>query len=63
LDFLEHAESERRHPFFWAGQVLIGNEEPIRQSRFWFWVLLGAGVLGGLGWLGWRRWTKHNPSY
>jgi|GEM_PF-2010204 len=55
LDFLEHAESERRHPFFWAGQVLIGNEEPIRQSRFWFWVLLGAGVLGGLGWLGWRR--------
>ncbi|MBC7775963.1 MAG: CHAT domain-containing protein, partial [Phycisphaerae bacterium] len=37
LDFLDHAESERRHPYFWAGQVLIGNESPIRQSRIWVW--------------------------
>ncbi len=54
LEYLNHAESERKHPFFWAGQVLIGNERPIRQSKNWVWYLLGAGVLGGLGWLGWR---------
>jgi len=53
LNFLDHAESERRHPFFWAGQVLIGNEEPVRQSRVWVWVLLGLGLLV-ISWLGWR---------
>jgi len=50
MEYLNHAESERKHPFFWAGQVLIGNERPIRQFRNWVWYLLGAGVLGGLGW-------------
>lgn len=60
LGFLDRAETERRHPFFWAGQVLIGNEEPIRRSRMGVWALLAAGLLCGLGWLGWRRWRKNS---
>ncbi len=58
LDFLEHAESERRHPFFWAGQVLIGNEAPIQQSHIWIWALLSVGLLGGLGRFAWQRWRR-----
>ena len=60
LDFLKNAESERRHPFFWAGQVLIGNEQAIRRSREWVWILFGTGLLVGLGWLGWRHWGKRH---
>lgn len=58
LDFLDHAESERRHPFFWAGQVLIGNEQPLHRSRVWVWGLLSVGLLAGLIWFGWRRWRN-----
>lgn len=48
LDFLNRAESERRHPYFWAGQVLIGNEGPLRGGRGWvFWCLGVLVFLGG----------------
>jgi len=55
LDFLHRAEPERRHPFFWAGQVLVGNEQPLRRALRWGWWVLGLGVIG-LGGLAWRRW-------
>ncbi len=58
LDFLDRAETERRHPFFWAGQVLIGNEAPIGQSRFWVWVLALACFVGSSGWLIWRHFKR-----
>lgn len=61
LDFLNTAEAERRHPFFWAGQVLIGNEQPIRRSREWFWWLCAAVLLCGLSWIGWQRWRMNQP--
>ncbi len=57
-DFLARSESERRHPYFWAGQVLMGNERPVRQARNWLWYLLGALVLGGLGWYYGRKWLS-----
>lgn len=45
--YLASAMPERRHPYFWAGQVLTGHEEPIRQSSkgILFWVLLSVLVL------------------
>lgn len=63
LDFLDQAETERRHPFFWAGQVLVGNEGPLCQSYIWVWVLLGTGLLGSLGWLIWRRLRKKGLAF
>lgn len=57
LDFLNRAEPERRHPYFWAGQVLVGNEQPLRRSLHWGWWALGILVVA-LGWLGWRRWSR-----
>lgn len=49
LRFLENAESERRHPYFWAAQVLIGNERPLVDSwwRKWYWVVLVLLIVGG----------------
>lgn len=50
-DFLAQAEPERRHPYFWAGPVLLGNEQPLRQKfGIWWVVLVGALVGLGLGW-------------
>ncbi len=45
LDFLKHAEPERRHPYFWAAQVLIGNEKPLHASRLGLWLGMLAGLL------------------
>ncbi len=30
-NYLANAFSERKHPYFWAGQVLVGNEAPIQK--------------------------------
>ena len=52
LAFLKKAEPERRHPYFWAGQVLIGREAPLPGWYFRGWgiviliaiILLAAGL-------------------
>lgn len=57
LDFLAAPEN-RAFPFFWAGLVLMGNEEAVAlencTGRRWLW-LIGLSVLGGSFWAI-RRW-------
>ena len=52
LDYLIHADPATRHPYYWAGFVLIGNTNPIRISEFpiW-WVLIGLCAVSLLIWL------------
>ncbi|MEZ4772285.1 MAG: CHAT domain-containing tetratricopeptide repeat protein [Bacteroidia bacterium] len=43
LDFL--SETDRQHPHFWAGFVLIGDELPVRADRpLWIWILVGGAI-------------------
>jgi CHAT domain-containing protein len=56
--YLASAMPERRHPYFWAGQVLTGHEEPIQQSSkgILFWILmLVLGLILGYGLMVLRR--------
>ena len=51
-DFLKETDLEFRHPYYWAGFVLLGNNEPLKsggfESIFWMTGLLFLGVLGVL---------------
>ncbi|HAD14235.1 MAG TPA: hypothetical protein DCF33_17555 [Saprospirales bacterium] len=54
-EYLAKAISERRHPFFWAGQVLVGNEAPVHKPMSWLLAVLLAGVVGLVGVFAWLR--------
>ena len=61
LDYLQ--SNNRSHPFFWGAFVLIGDDQPLKQSsgRIWY----GAGLLlAGLGFAFWslRRRIKRRVS-
>lgn len=55
LTYLARAEPERRHPYFWAGQVLIGREDPLPGSHLGWWLGGVLAVLGLLGWVWYRK--------
>lgn len=42
------------HPFFWAGYISIGNDEPINleNNNLWLWIFLSIGVILILAFLG-----------
>jgi CHAT domain-containing protein len=48
LNYLNNAEGSLRHPFYWAGMVLLGQDDPI-EIKSWFppryWFFLGIAVL------------------
>jgi CHAT domain-containing protein len=47
LDYLQHADPATRHPFYWAGFVIIGNTDPLAISsnkRWWTW-MIAVGIL------------------
>ncbi|MFK7925767.1 MAG: CHAT domain-containing protein, partial [Bacteroidia bacterium] len=47
LDFL--AQTDRPHPHYWGAFVVIGKNDPLKESRSWPWLLgIGAIVIGGL---------------
>lgn len=47
----------KRHPYFWAGLVVNGDDSPLlsREGYGWIWWMLGAVCLATLGVLLWRR--------
>lgn len=55
LAYLEES-SGNKHPFFWAGMIMVGDMEPLSQRSFtWVYWLIGlvAIGLGGLWW--WKK--------
>ncbi|MCB0523689.1 MAG: CHAT domain-containing protein [Lewinellaceae bacterium] len=58
LAFIESADPARQHPFFWAGQVLIGYEGPVRQPVPWCLYSIAAFALAGVIFFAWRYWRS-----
>ncbi|MBL7806735.1 MAG: CHAT domain-containing protein [Saprospiraceae bacterium] len=54
-DYLAKAVSERKHPYFWAGQVLVGNEAPVQKPMGWLLAVLLGGVVGLVGVFAWWK--------
>jgi CHAT domain-containing protein len=48
------------HPFFWAGYISIGNDEPINLTKntFWLWISLALGVILVLVFLVWVKFIR-----
>ena len=62
LDFLAQTKSdELMHPYYWAGFMLVGNNEPVGNrpsTPFWYWAAaLTVAVAGGL-----LVWKRYRPS-
>lgn len=56
LRFLQEANLEHRHPFFWAGFAMLGDASPIKSSSpSFFWWGIGILLLSILGWWFWKR--------
>lgn len=48
--YLSTAEGKARHPFYWGGFVLIGDQHPIGQrSNMTIWIWISFGLLIGFG--------------
>lgn len=63
LEFLNRAEAERRHPFFWAGQVLVGSEVAVSRNFRWVgWILLTTLLLLLAGFLWQQRKSQKSPG-
>lgn len=46
LDYLNSQEDKiLKAPFYWAGFIISGNVEPTYQTNFWWYILLGFGVV------------------
>jgi CHAT domain-containing protein len=54
-EYLATAMKARKHPYFWAGQVLVGNEAPVQKSMGWLLTLLLGGIAGVIGVFAWLR--------
>ena len=39
------SEKELKHPFYWAGFVVMGDNTPIVQAFNWLWIILSMGLL------------------
>lgn len=57
LDFLAHTKSdELMHPYYWAGFMLVGNNEPVgSNSSAAFWWIAGLALAAAGGFWVWRR--------
>jgi|GEM_PF-2362616 len=54
LEYLETAEPSRLHPFYWAGMVMMGDDQPLVASMNWMYWLLLAVTLALIFTLGYR---------
>ncbi|KKL95664.1 hypothetical protein LCGC14_1852350, partial [marine sediment metagenome] len=50
LLFMEsNAQNARKHPYYWAGYIVSGNNSPIAKSgTYWPWFLIGILVTGSI---------------
>lgn len=49
------ASQPKQHPHYWAGFVLMGNQNPLDHAPSWGWWLAAGTMLVGLALLAWRR--------
>lgn len=57
LQYLDQADGSLQHPFFWAGMVLLGQDDPIEVKswlppRYWFFLLI---ILLSVAWMFFKR--------
>ncbi len=46
LDYLKTTEEvELKHPYYWAGFIVVGDNAPMVVISYGYWVLLGTGIL------------------
>ena len=46
LDYLRSTEEvELKHPYYWAGFIVVGDNAPMVTISYWYWVLLAMGLL------------------
>ena len=45
LSFLENANEQTMHPFYWSNFVVVGNTDAVAESSSWGWWALGGVVL------------------
>ncbi len=38
-------EVELKHPYYWAGFVVVGDNAPVADRPYWYWLLLGFSIL------------------
>jgi len=41
LDFIQHADPLKAHPYFWAGYVVIGDDTPLFKNAITHWIIAG----------------------
>ena len=55
LDYLDHTDPLRAHPYFWAGlRLQVARRPDLPTSQTWWWIT-GAFAILGLGWIAWQR--------
>lgn len=46
LTYLRNTEEvELKHPYYWAGFIVVGDNAPMVAISYWYWVLLALGLL------------------
>jgi len=64
LDYIDHADSNFAHPFFWAGFIHLGQDQLIHLTRpFKFWILLVLFGIFLLGLSGYEWYQHRNPRH
>lgn len=44
-EYIKKANPELRNPYYWAGLVLIGDNEPVLMKDNWVWLIVTIGIL------------------
>jgi len=53
--YLQEADLEYRHPYYWSGFVLLGDETSLKVAPSQYWWYIGGGILFLLGGLGYKK--------
>ena len=48
IEFLQNADQLKSHPYFWSGYVVIGNNNPLFKSNYFYIAIVTSGLLGSL---------------
>jgi CHAT domain-containing protein len=67
IEFLENANNEAAHPFFWSPYIIIGDVVPLqglqKTSNWLLWLIFGGGLLVAGAVLAWlRRWVANKKG-
>jgi len=59
LTYINTAPDHKRHPYYWAGLILIGDDSPIEMGKdSYVWTMLGIFAFVILGIFLWRQWYE-----